>query len=62
MEADSGRAECVLQASDCKSVLLMLQDTVIGRRGTDGHLPRGGNIPGREGAKRDAMGGGSRVG
>ena len=64
MEAVSGRAECVFQASDYKSVLLMLQGTVISQRGidTDGHLPRCANILGREGAKRDAVGGGSRVG
>lgn len=41
------RVKCVLQASDYKSVLLMLQDAVIGRRGTDVHLPTYGNIPGR---------------
>ena len=62
MEADSGRVKCVLQASDYKSVFLMLQDAVIGRRGTDVHLPAYGNILGREGAKRVAVGGGSRVG
>ena len=51
MEAVSGRAECVFQASDYKSVLLMLQGTVISQRGidTDGHLPRCANILGREG-------------